>query len=68
MPASRMYFLNTKYIEVVAHSDANLTVVSGDDMEGGGFRPVNQDASVIPILWMGNMTISNRSLMGVLKA
>lgn len=65
MPASHMYFLNTKYLEVVAHQDANLTVV-GD--EGDGLRPINQDASVIPILWMGNMTVSNRSLQGVLKA
>lgn len=65
MPASHMYFLNTKYIEVVAHQDANLTVV-GD--EGEGLRPINQDAAVVPILWMGNLTISNRSLMGVLKA
>lgn len=65
MAASHMYFLNTKYIEVVAHTDANMTVV-GD--EGEGLRPINQDAAVIPILWMGNMTCSNRSLQGVLKA
>jgi hypothetical protein len=64
MPASRMYFLNTNNFEVVAHTDANLTVV-GD--EGEGLRPINQDAAVVPILWMGNMTISNRALMGVLK-
>lgn len=65
MPDSHMYFLNTKYIEVVAHTDANLTVV-GD--EGEGLRPINQDAAVVPILWMGNLTVSNRSLQGVLKA
>jgi hypothetical protein len=64
MPGSRMYFLNTKYMEVVAHTDANLTVI-GDENEG--IRPMNQDASVTPILWMGNMTVSNRSLQGVLK-
>lgn len=63
MPGSRMYFLNTKYIEVVAHKDANLTVVGGED----GMRPLNQDAAVVPILWMGNMTVSNRSLQGVLR-
>lgn len=65
MPAAHMYFLNTKNLEVVAHSAANLTVV-GD--EGEGLRPINQDAAVIPILWMGNLTCSNRSLQGVLKA
>jgi hypothetical protein len=65
MPAAHMYFLNTNYMEVVAHSDANLTVVAD---EGDGLRPINQDAAIIPILWMGNMTCSNRSLQGVLKA
>jgi hypothetical protein len=67
MAPSRMYFLNTKYIEMVAHTDANLTVIGGGEWEGGGHRPMNQDASVTPILWMGNMTLSNRSLQGVLK-
>lgn len=60
IPATRMYFINTDYLELVAHTDANLTV--NDEM-----RPYNQDAVVIPILWMGNLTVSNRSLQGVLK-
>jgi hypothetical protein len=34
-----------------------------DDM-----RPVNQDGSVTPILWMGNVTCSNRKLQGVMIA
>jgi len=61
IPDAHMYFINTDYLELVAHSDANLTV--SDEM-----RPYNQDAVVIPILWMGNLTVSNRSLQGVLKA
>lgn len=61
MAASRMYFLNTNYIEMVTHSDANMTVM--DEA-----KPYNQDAVVVPILWMGNMVCSNRSLQGVLKA
>jgi len=61
MPAAHMYFLNTSYIEMVAHTDANLTVVEDQ-------RPFNQDGSITPILWMGNMTVSNRMLQGVLKA
>lgn len=61
MAASRMYFLNTNYIELIAHSDANLTVVEEQ-------RPFNQDGVVVPILWMGNMTVSNRLLQGILKA
>lgn len=60
IPTSRMYFLNTKHLELVAHTDANLTVVEDQ-------RPVNQDGSVTPILWMGNMVTSNRALQGVLK-
>lgn len=61
IPDAHMYFLNTDYFEVVAHADANLTV--NDEM-----KPYNQDAVVIPILWMGNLTMSNRALQGVLKA
>lgn len=61
IPNSHMYFLNTDYIEGVVHRDADLVVM--DEM-----KPYNQDAVVIPILWMGNMTVTNRSLQGVLKA
>jgi hypothetical protein len=61
MAASRMYFLNTNHLELVAHTDANLTVVEDQ-------RPVHQDGSVTPVLWMGNMVTSNRALQGVLKA
>lgn len=61
MPAAtRMYFLNTKYLELVVHSDANLTVM--DEV-----RPFNQDGVVVPILWMGNFVCSNRKLQGVIK-
>ena len=61
IPLNRMYFQNTDYIELVVHSDADLAVM--DEM-----KPYNQDAAVIPILWMGNLTCSNRSLQGLLKA
>jgi len=60
IPASRMYFLNTDYIDIVVHPDADLKVM--EEM-----KPYNQDAAVIPVLWMGNMVCSNRSLQGVLK-
>jgi len=61
MPAAHMYFLNTSYLEMVTHSEANMTVM--DEA-----KPYNQDAVVVPILWMGNMVCSNRALQGVLKA
>jgi hypothetical protein len=61
MAASRMYFLNTNYLELVVHNDANLTVMDQT-------APFNQDGVVVPILWMGNFVTSNRALQGVMKA
>ena len=61
MPAAHMYFFNTNYLEIVTHPEANMTVM--DEA-----KPYNQDAVVVPILWMGNMVCSNRSLQGVVKA
>lgn len=61
IPAAHMYFLNTDYIDLVVHKDANLSVQ--DQMS-----PYNQDAAVIPILWMGNLVVTNRRLQGVAKA
>lgn len=61
MPDAHMYFLNTDYIGICAHRDANWTEVPEK-------TSVNQDAQVLPIIWQGNMTVSNRSLQGVLKA
>jgi len=60
IPTNRMYFTNTDYIELVVHQDADLAIM--DEM-----KPYNQDAAVVPILWMGNLVCSNRSLQGVLK-
>jgi hypothetical protein len=61
IPASHMYMLNTNYLQLVVHQDADMAIM--DDM-----RPLNQDGSVTPILWMGNLTCSNRKLQGVIKA
>lgn len=61
IPSAHMYFLNTDYLELVVHRDADLEVM--DEL-----KPYNQDAAVVPILWMGNLTTSNRALQGVLKA
>lgn len=59
--SAHMYFLNTDFIKLKVHKDANLTQVEDQ-------RAVNQDAVIVPMIWMGNMVISNRSLQGVLKA
>lgn len=57
--AERGYFLNTDYLYINQHKEAQWTQ---DDEK----RPVNQDAVVIPYYWMGNLVCSNRSLQGVL--
>lgn len=61
VPASHAYFINTEYLKLVVHKDADLEQVEDQ-------RPVNQDGVVIPILWMGNLTLSNRAQQGVMKA
>lgn len=61
IPATHAYFLNTDYLKFVSY-------------EGRDFEPTediksfNQDASVTHMLWMGNLTVSNRARQGVLKA
>jgi len=61
IPTAHGYFINTDYLELGVHRDANMTIM--DEL-----KSVNQDAVVIPCLWMGNLLCSNRSLQGVLKA
>lgn len=61
IPSSHAYFLNTDFIELVAHQDANMTMMDT-------LQSVNQDAVVHPILWQGNMVCSARFLQGVLKS
>lgn len=61
VPANHAYFLNTDYLYLVVHEDADMSVM--DEM-----KPYNQDAAVIPVLWMGNLVCSNRRLQGVAKA
>lgn len=55
----RAYFLNTDYLKLVQHREAQWTM---DDQK----KPVNQDAVVIPMYWMGNLVCTQRSLQGVL--
>ena len=57
----KMYLLNTDYLFFKVHKDANYAV--SDDRVSN-----NQDAITKHILFMGNMTASNCSLQGVIKA
>jgi len=61
-PSNHAYMLNTDYLSYRPHSARNMVVI------GGERQPVNQDAIIKIIAWAGNMTVSNRSLQGVLVA
>ena len=58
-PTNHMYFLNTDYIYWQPHRDRNMVPLDA-------VKPVNQDATVQLIIWMGNMTVSNAQLQGVM--
>ena len=57
----RLYMLNTDYLKLKSHKDVNMKV-------GVARHPTNQDATVIPISWMGNLTSSQSSVLGVMHA
>lgn len=57
--AEKGYFLNTDYLYVGQHKDAQWTQ---DDEK----KPINQDAVVLPYYWMGNLCTSSRRTQGVL--
>src|SRR5690554_1560703 len=57
--AEKAYFLNTDYLYLVQHKEAQWTA---DDEK----KPINQDAVVVPMYWMGYLAATNRALQGVL--
>ncbi len=59
--ATRMYCLNTDYIKYRPASTRNFVTLP-DKVS------VNQDAIVVPMVWAGNMCVSNRSLQGLILA
>lgn len=60
-PASHMYMLNTDFLF--------LRPAKGREFKPLGDKAsVNQDAIVMPVVWAGNMTTSNRSLQAVICA
>jgi hypothetical protein len=61
IPANHMYFLNTDFLEIVAHQDAWMDIMPE-------LRSVNQDAIVLPCLSQLNLVCSNRARQGVGKA
>lgn len=60
-PAGNMYFLNSKYITLVGHSDKWFEVTPF-------IKPENLDARYSLILCYGNLTVRNRKKQGKLTA
>ena len=52
-----MYFLNTNKMGIRVHKDAKFTVTEDQ-------RPVDQDAFVRQVLWMGNLVVKNCARLG----
>ena len=55
----RMYFLNTDYLSIRYHPDANWTAMEENSS-------TNQDAVVVLIIWQGQLCVSNRARQGIL--
>lgn len=60
-PASHGYFLNLDYLFYQVHPTRDFAM---DKTKAS----VNQDAYVYPLYWAGNLTLSNASVQGVMKA
>ena len=56
-PAGEMYFLNENYMGFRHHKKRNFAFE-------GFQKPVNQDARIAKILWLGALTVSNPSMLG----
>ena len=61
LAATRMYMLNTNYLHFRPAEGRNFVTLDRKSS-------VNQDATVVPLYWAGNMTTSNPSLSGVIVA
>lgn len=59
--AARMYMLNTQYLFWRPHRNRNMVPL---ERKGA----INQDATVVPIVWAGNLTMSNAARQGVIVA
>lgn len=57
--AERGYFINSDYLELCVHRDANWSTMDEK-------ASANQDGVVIPVLWMGQLVCSNRARQGIM--
>lgn len=60
-PASHLFMLNEKYLEIVAHRDENFRFEPF-------IKPVNQNVSTAKVYWMGSLTSSNSRMHGMATA
>jgi hypothetical protein len=58
IPSGNLYFVNPDYLKLVVHRDAYMTPLKPRD-------PLQQDATVRIMVFMGNLVISNCKLQGV---
>lgn len=58
-PSGYMYFLNSKYLNLVVHRDADMATTPF-------ITTVDQDITSSKILFQGNMTTNNRRMLGVI--
>jgi hypothetical protein len=61
MPSSWVTDCNTDFIHWRPAADRNFVTLERK-------TAVNQDATVVPLYWAGNLTLSNASLQGVICA
>lgn len=59
--ATRMYGMNTNYVHFRPHENRNFVTLDRKSA-------VNQDATLVPLYWAGNLTVSNPSLQFVIVA
>lgn len=59
--STRMYACNTDYLHFRPHADRNFVTMDRKSA-------VNQDATIVPLYWAGNLTCSNASLQGIIVA
>lgn len=60
IPTNHMYFLNTDFLFWRPHRDRNMVPLETR-------MSVNQDAEVVPLVFAGNLAMSNADVQGVLK-
>lgn len=60
-PSAHMYMLNTDYLFLRPAKGREFVPL-------GEKASINQDAMVMPVVWAGNLTVSNRALQGVIVA